>query len=85
MARWEILREKTRVRYDDRIVLTVGAKMRRNLLAILAFTDEHSGPQHRLVVAHHGAEQTLACSCGMPTGNRVHVTASLVEEDVNDG
>ena len=73
------------LRIDDRVSLTVGPKLRGNLVAMLEFIDAHHGRGHRIVVAHEGASQTLACSCGMPDGGRALVSAALVEEDVNDG
>ena len=74
-----------KTRYDDRMVLKVGPKLSENLRAILDFVDVHKGHGHRLVVAHGGTEQALACSCGMPGSVPASVSASLAEEDVIDG
>lgn len=73
------------LRFDDRVTLTVGPRLRRNLQAMLAFVDLHHGQGHQIVVAHEEASQTLACSCGMADDGRALVSAALVEEDVNDG
>ena len=78
-------RRKTAVNYDDRIVLRLDSRFRDNLDAILAFVGVHEGHGHRLVVAHEGADQTLACSCGMPAAIPTAISASLAEEDIIDG
>ena len=78
-------RRKTAVNYDDRIVLRLDSRLRDNVNAILAFVEVHKGHGHRLVVAHEGTGQTLACSCGMPASIPAAISASLAEEDVNDG